>query len=125
MSEVLGLALPKQHTVLVVGEVFQLYLAEHNLADDSKITFADITDISSIFLNNLKPDIVVSCLVCRDFDFLELAQALELVGFQGIFRVITPVLPNPKIVASEAHSMCPTLNFKFIVAPEMSLGLMN
>jgi len=90
MSEVLGLVLLKQHTVLVVGEVFQFYQTEHELPDDAKVTFAGITDISSIFLGNLKPDIVMSCLVCRNFDFLELAQALETAGFQGVFQVVTP-----------------------------------
>ncbi|MEE9428280.1 MAG: hypothetical protein V3V25_09065 [Paracoccaceae bacterium] len=115
----------RQSVVLAVGDVFQWRQAGQNLPSSSRIEFADIWEISTEFLNKLRPDIVLTCLVNQSFDFLDLAQVLESAEYKGSYQIIVPYLPNPKIVIAEAKTMCPSLDYCFVVDPTLPGGYVN
>lgn len=111
--------------VLAVGNVYDWNQAARTLPPGSAVTFSDISDIKAEFLREICPDIVLSCLVCRDFDFLDLAQALQDAHYKGSLRIIVPKLPNPNSVISEARALCPDLQIEFYVDPTERGGAIN
>lgn len=111
--------------VLAVGDVFQWHEASNSLPENAQITFADFSDVTADFLDMLKPQVIISCLVSQHFDFIDLGQTLQAVNFQGCFRIIAPKLPNPSVVVSEAQSMCPKLNIDFVFDPTVPGGSIN
>ncbi len=114
MSKTAEFTVEKLFTILSVGEVRDVHQPSLNLPNNALLTKANIGDIDSRFIAKVQPNIVVSCLVCRDFDFLELAQALQIANYQGELSIIVPELPNPGIVLAEATTACPDLRITFI-----------
>jgi len=101
--------------LLAVGDLDEHHISGRALTWDSQITYVGFSEVNGDLISALNPDIILSCLVCKAFDFLELAQALCNTGFRGRFRIITPELPNPGIVLSEARALCPSLDIDFII----------
>ncbi len=125
MSDVKGRAQKRHHTILAVGEVAKTHQNLLTLPCNTLISYAEINDISAEFITDCAPDIVFSSLVCRHFDFLDLAQALHSAKFNGILKIVTPKLPNPTIVIAEARAMCPSLKIEFISALKTSDKTIN
>jgi len=103
--------------VLAVGDTFDWNIAARSLPPGSTITFSEIDDIKDAFLQKICPDIVLSSLVCRNFDFIDLAQALQGAHYKGSLRVIVPNLPDPNSVISEARALGPDFDIEFFVDP--------
>ncbi len=100
--------------ILAVGDVRQWVSSGRALPADSQIAFAEFHEISAELLQTLTPDIVMSPVLTRGFDCLDLAQALQASGFRGRFRVVAPDMPNPKVIQAEIRALCPTLDVAFI-----------
>ncbi len=100
--------------ILAVGDVRQWLGAGRTLPADSQIAFAEFHEITEELMGALSPDIVMSPVLTRAFDCLDLAQALEATGFRGRFRVVAPDLPNPNVIQAEIRALCPALDVGFI-----------
>lgn len=100
--------------ILAVGDVRQWNSAGRELPADSQIAFAEFDEINDDLLQSLSPDIVMSPVLSRSFDCLDLAQALYENGFKGRFRVVAPDMPNPRVIQSEISALCPSLDVAFI-----------
>ena len=100
--------------ILAVGEVATWRAAGKALPMDSQIAYADFSSIDSDLLKTLVPDIVLSPLLSRSFDCMDLAQVLDQSGFRGRFRVFTTKLPSPSVIIGEVKAICPNLDFDFI-----------
>ncbi|PHQ98364.1 MAG: hypothetical protein COB40_01065 [Marinosulfonomonas sp.] len=101
--------------VLAIGEVSQWRNTGRKLPWNSQITFAGFEDIEAGVLERIKPDIILSPLLCRTFDCLDLAQSLQSSGFRGRYRIMSPQIPNPVIVLKELRMLCPSLDVDIIL----------
>lgn len=75
---------------------------------------AAFTDLSFELLDRVKPRVVLSPLLAREFDCIDLAQLLFALGFDGRYRVLSAEIPNPHIVKAEIRSQCPGLDFEIL-----------
>jgi len=100
--------------ILAVGDVGQWMSSGRVLPADSQIAFAEFHEITQELLQTLTPDIVMSPVLTRGFDCLDLAQALQNNGFRGRLRVVAPDLPNPYVIQSEINALCPDLDVALI-----------
>lgn len=100
--------------ILAVGDVRQWIVAGRALPADSQIAFAEFHEITDELLQALTPDIVMSPVLTRAFDCLDLAQTLHEKGFRGRLRIVAPDLPNPRVIQSEIRGLCPGLDVAFI-----------
>lgn len=96
--------------ILAVGEISLWKSAGRLLHPSAYLTYAEFGDLSPELLATMAPDIVVSSLVSRSFDCLDLAQMLHLSLFKGRYWIIDPHVPNPRIILSEIHALCPGLD---------------
>ncbi len=101
--------------VLAVGDVAQWRTSGRNLPWDTQITFAGFEEVDAGFLNRVKPDIVLSPLLCRTFDCSDLAQSLQSTGFSGRYRIMSPRIPRPTVVLTELRSLYPSLDIDIIL----------
>lgn len=95
--------------VLVVGPPLAQPLPE-TVGRVTVTAFASVTDE---YLRRCRPDYVISPLVTRDFDAIELACALDLAGFSGRYRATTGALPDRALIRQEISACCPGLDFDF------------
>ena len=111
-----------QLVVLAVGDLSNWKASSGSLPWDSRIVFRDFRDVTEELLDSLRPDVVLSPLLCRHFDCLDLAQLLHLAGFKGRLRVMITDLPRPQIVLDEARALCPGLDIEYIVERMLQPG---
>ena len=77
--------------------------------------FIDFQGLTSDFLDNYQPDVVLSPLVTPGFDCVEVAQLLTAGGFNGRYRVFAEDSPRPEMVISEIGRSYPELDFDVLV----------
>ncbi len=111
--------------VLAVGEVFQWCNRDSFLPTNALVSQADFKDVDIQLYADPTPDIVLSRLVCRNFDFLDLAQKLQAANYNGLFSIVAPKLPNPGIVIAEAKAAYPGIKIKFICGMRSSIRLVE
>lgn len=107
-----GLAAP---IVLVVGENSDRQLPPGVRTLENAFHFVGIEQVGAELIGALGPDIVLSPLVTRSFDCIDLAQILSATGFRGSYRVVTPDLPSPDLVRREIRALCPGLSFDLMI----------
>lgn len=98
--------------VLAVGDVFSL--TTRILADRTgeKTAFADFSEVTPELVDTMSPEIVVSSVVGRNFDCVDLAEKLSSIAFDGCYRLIAHGLPQPDLVLREMRGLFPDLNIE-------------
>lgn len=98
--------------VLAVGDVFSL--TTRIIADRAgeKTAFADFSEVTPELVDSLSPEIVVSSVVGRNFDCVDLAEKLSSIDFSGCYRLIAHGLPQPELVLREMRGLFPGLNIQ-------------
>lgn len=105
-------------SVLFVGATVAEAVERANLTGRNEV-FVGFDELTQDRLLELAPDVVLSPMVTRQFDCLELAHRLHAFGFQGRYRAIAPDLPRPELVRNEVRGQFPTLDFDVLmVAPQ-------
>lgn len=100
--------------VLAVGDT-EAWLRENRpVPPGGRIILASFKDLSQDLLARIRPALVVSPLLARDFDCIDLSQMLYGLGFGGKYRVISEHIPNPEIVLAEIRNLCPGLDFDLV-----------
>lgn len=98
-------------SILAVGDTTEWLRRRQPVPPGGRIILASFNDLSQELLARMRPKLVLSPLLARDFDCIDLAQMLFALGFGGQYRVITGDIPNPMIVTAEIRSQCPGLDF--------------
>ena len=103
-----------QPVILAVGEMSGWSTRGEGLPLNSAITFIEFRELSTDVLERVRPDIVLSPLLCSSFDCMDLAQTLDALGFTGRYRAMSGQVPQPDLVRREIHACCPGLDFDLI-----------
>ncbi len=77
--------------------------------------FRPFPSVTRQLLSDLRPEVVLSALIARDFDAIELARVLQIEGFAGRYRAVTPALPNIRGVVAEVRAAVPGIDFDVFV----------
>jgi hypothetical protein len=109
-----------QTTILAVGDLQEWRRSGRDLPADGKIAFTDFRSVTEELFQLIAPQLVLSPLLARGFDCIDLAEVLHAMGFKGRYRAIADILPNPEIIRREIGDLCPGLDFDVIVTPARS-----
>lgn len=111
----------EQHTgsgaVLAVGDTAEWLRRNQPVPPGGRLILASYDDMSRQLLERVRPRLVLSPLLARDFDCIDLAQMLFTLGYTGQYRVITGDLPDPTVVHAEIGLLCPGLDFGILSTP--------
>ena len=103
-----------QPVILAVGEMTGWRGNSEGLPLDSAIVFVEFRELNEELLEELTPDIVLSPLLCSSFDCMDLAQALDALGFRGRYRAMSAQVPQPDLIRREVRACCPRLDFDLV-----------
>lgn len=101
--------------MLVVGQVHD----RTTLPPITGFHFRPFRVIDRKFLTILQPDVVLSALIARDFDAIDLARRLAEAGFTGRYRAVTASLPNRGAVVAEVRASVPNIDFDLFVMDDV------
>ena len=102
--------------VLAVGDVFSIRTRiDADLAGD-RTAFAEFSEVTSDLMEALRPQVVVSSVLGRNFDCVDLAERLSEIGFDGSYRLIAHGMPEPDLVRREIESLFPDLQVELDAA---------
>lgn len=82
------------------------------MLDDASqpVTILAFRDLSADTLRLLSPRVVLSRLITRSFDCIDLGQKLFDFGYRGCYRILAQNLPDPSIVLNEMQVLFPGLH---------------
>ena len=83
--------------------------------------FIDIDALEAKVFDNFPAAIVLSALMTRNQDAIEIARKLKEFSFEGRYRVIADALPNPDLVAREVKAAAPDIDFEVLNLPSFNL----
>ncbi|MEM9437118.1 MAG: hypothetical protein AAGA15_08760 [Pseudomonadota bacterium] len=75
-------------------------------------------EVTITLLQCLRPRVVYSPLVHRDFDTAELAVRLQECGFTGLYCAIAEQVHFPALVRADVQRLAPNVHFELIVLNE-------
>lgn len=75
---------------------------------------AGFDQIDADLLRELSPDVILTPLVSRGFDCLDLAKRLGALGYCGAFRAVSTAVPDPDLIRREIRALCPQLRFDLV-----------
>ncbi len=101
--------------ILAVGNANEWREHGNQLHGDGRIVFAAFEDITEDVLDRLCPSVVLSPVLARSFDCIDLAQKLCALGYSGRYRAVSGDLPDPELVEREIRGLCPSLDFGILI----------
>ncbi len=105
--------------ILVIGNK-RRWAAEGRMTSSLRdFSFLDFGELNAETLKNHTPDIILSPLVGDDFDVIEIAEMLVVLGFLGRYRVIAEKLPDADIVRREVAELAAGLDFDIFLTPQI------
>lgn len=110
---------------LLVGEYAHVQGAETLMPSSSAVFYLDFKDLSAEVFQAVNPDLVMSPVIGKTFDCLELAQFLEQTGFSGRYRVLLEDIPRPDIICREVRHVHPLLDFDVVRGKTPSTKRLN
>lgn len=105
---------------LVIGVVSEWLGSGKTLPKDPTLKYVALEDVTDDLLVDFKPEVVLSPLVGKGFDVIDVAVRLTSAGYTGRLRATTPDLPNPKLVSKEIRSVCPDIDFDLLVLSDVT-----
>ena len=115
-----GLAGQDRPTIIAIGgsPVWKEALGEAPTQDG--VNYIQLEDLNATMISLLVPGLVLSPVVAKNFDCLDVAAVLHDSGFSGAYRAVTQRLPNPSIVRREVRALFPELDFDIMLAGQNS-----
>lgn len=104
-------------TVLAVGDVQEWTRRGRQIPSEGTVFFAEFHQVTEVLLAELSPRLVLSPLLTRNFDCVDLAQKLAQLGYRGPYRAIDVGLPNPSMIVREIRALVPMLDFEVMRLP--------
>lgn len=77
--------------------------------------FVTFADLSARSLNQSGAQLVLSPLLGRGFDAMDVADRLSALGFAGRYRAVAACLPAPDTIIAEILAACPQLDFRIVM----------
>ncbi|UWP90329.1 hypothetical protein [Aliiroseovarius crassostreae] len=104
--------------ILAVGDLVAGDVETLPLPDRDRVSFVEFSDVTEELIHHLNPGLVISFLMSRSFDCLDLALQLQAIGFHGKYRVMAPEITNPKVIKSEISAQAPGVDFDIVTGLE-------
>ena len=101
--------------ILAVGSAAEWREGGNRLQADGRVAFSSLEEVSEESLARLCPTVILSPVLARNFDCIDLAQKLFSLGFRGRYRAVTDQLPDPEMVEREIRHLCPGLDFAILI----------
>ncbi len=101
--------------ILAVGSAAEWREGGNRLQADGRVAFSSLEEVSEESLARLCPTVILSPVLARNFDCIDLAQKLFSLGFTGRYRAVTDQLPDPEMVEREIRHLCPGLDFAILI----------
>lgn len=101
----------KSPVTLVIGDKIRWKNDNRDLPQITGLHFVGPEDITPELISRVAPEIVLSPLVVRDIDAIEIARKLSAVGFEGRYRVLSSDLPRPETIEAEVNEAAPRIDF--------------
>lgn len=98
--------------ILAVGDVSAWRGNGRTLPGNTYLAFVEFHEVTRHLLDTMSPSLILSPLLSRRFDCVDLAQLLYNLGYKGRYRALDDRLPNPEIIDSEVRSLVPGLDFR-------------
>lgn len=102
-------------TVLAVGDIDEWRRHGGDLPADTRLAFTDFRSVTAELFEIMAPTLVLSPLLARGFDCIDLAQVLYGIGFRGRYRAVADLLPDPGMIRREIAGICPGLDFDVVM----------
>ncbi len=103
-------------TVLVVEAPGALRLLEDNTAQPG-VVLTHMRMLNPRMLTQVAPDAIIGPLIADGWDGLDLATALEDMGYRGTLFILSRQLPNAELILHEMRACCPKLSIALIETP--------
>jgi hypothetical protein len=97
--------------VLAVGDTREWTARGRRVPSDGNVFFVEFHEVTDELLAQLTPRLILSPLLARTFDCVDLAQRLGTLGYAGPYRAIDSGLPDPALIVREVRSLVPGLDF--------------
>ncbi|MFT3687594.1 hypothetical protein [Paenirhodobacter sp.] len=81
---------------------------------DTAIFHTRMRALGETLLARLRPDIVLSPLLCDEHDIIDVARRLDRLGYRGALRALSPPLPHADMVLCEVRQLCGRRDFDII-----------
>ena len=101
--------------ILAVGSAAEWREGGNRLQADGRVAFSSLEEVSEESLARLCPTVILSPVLARNFDCIDLAQKLFSLGLTGRYRAVTDQLPDPEMVEREIRHLCPGLDFAILI----------
>ena len=83
-------------------------------AETDMLVHVELPHLDAAWLVRFQPDLVISPLIARSWDILDLAEKLVASGYSGPLMVQTGPLPRAELVIGEIKSLFPELSLIFV-----------
>lgn len=104
-------------SVLAVGAPEEWTRNGNALPVNGTLAFVSFSEVTDSLLQQLSPVAVVSPVLAKGFDCIDLALLLHSLNYQGSYRAAAPDLPKPKLIEAEIAQICPRLDFGIVMTP--------
>jgi hypothetical protein len=106
----------KALTLLAVGSPEEWERRGNPYPSSGQVTFVSFQDVTATLLEQLQPKTIVSPVLARGFDCIDLAQLLHALNYTGAYRAMAEHLPNPRMIETEIAHLCPRLDFEVLTS---------
>lgn len=103
-------------SVLAIGEPEEWRRAGGMIPAEDSVAFCTFDQMTDDFLRRVNPSVILSPVLARRFDCIDLATLLYRLSYTEKYRAIASNMPNPEIIEREIRSLCPTLDFAVVQA---------
>lgn len=108
--------LRQARTVLVVEAPGALRLLSDNPGQQG-VVMTQMRMLNARMLAQVAPDAVIGPLIADGWDSLDLATALEDMGYHGSLHILSRPLPRAELVLREVCACCPGLTISLVETP--------
>lgn len=102
--------------IIAVGDPVEWQKTGRVLQRDDKILMVGFDDVTAELLAIHKPQLLVSPVLARRFDCIDLAMNLQALGYSGPYRAVAGEMPSPEMIEREIRQLCPSVDFQVVAS---------
>lgn len=100
--------------VLAVGDPNEWEDRDRVFPNARDMAFLEFEKFDETALDHYRPHSIYSQVLTRNFDCVELAERLQSLAFDGLYKAFGRNLPRPNLIEREVRQTCPNLKFKIV-----------
>lgn len=101
----------QQSTILAVGDPDEWQHQFQSLPQEN-LAFLAFREVTEAALEEFSPAVIISPVLAKGFDCIELTLLLRNLGYKGAYRALAQDMPKPALIEREVMQLYPDLNFK-------------